>query len=163
MLFKKRKQTSCEVNKRYNTWVKRYPLVVSSSEGFRIKLRTLMLFETNTGAGTGLKNKKPKKNTTNHAKKWRFTTWRDFFYDLLIFSCSTVEPYLVWTELVLFRRANAIWAVYILCVGQPEPETTQNNLVSKLYYSPDSENVVLFKILITDWDHFVLFLRTKFE
>lgn len=37
-----------------HTWIKWYPLVISFSKCFGIKLGTLMLFEANTRAGTSL-------------------------------------------------------------------------------------------------------------
>lgn len=135
MFFKNKQgqQARCEADRKNNDWwiyryiyryytrVKRYPLVVSSSKGFRIKLGTLVLFEAYTGAGTGLKNTT---TTTTHRKG--HPQLREIFNISLNFSCSTVVSYLVWTELVLFRRANTIWAVYILCGGQSETETGHN-------------------------------------
>ncbi len=64
----------------YDTWVKRYPLVVSSSKGFRIELGTLVLFEANTGAGTGLKN------TTTHSHTEKDTCSLKSFFVCLFFS-----------------------------------------------------------------------------
>lgn len=60
------------------TWVKRNPLVVSPSKGFKVELGTLVLFEANVGAGAGLN--KTNECAHKHTKDAALTCLTYFFY-----------------------------------------------------------------------------------
>lgn len=90
-----------------HTWIKWYPLVISSAKSFCIKLGTLVLFKTNTGAGTSLGIDTKVKIDNSHRRFW--------------LNCTLYcNAYLAWTELVLFRRANTKRTIQILRPGQPD-------------------------------------------